>query len=91
MWFNIFVILTVSLGVTAFAVANSTPVSVNLIFWQSRQMSLSIVILVSVLTGFSFAGLLALYQKVKDLLKMADLEAKLRRAQQQNNEKEAAG
>ena len=84
-------ILTVSLGVTAFAVANSTPVSVNLIFWQSRQMSLSIVILVSVLTGFSFAGLLALYQKVKDLLKMADLEAKLRRAQQQNNEKEAAG
>ncbi|MFA5097381.1 MAG: LapA family protein [Candidatus Margulisiibacteriota bacterium] len=91
MWFNIFVILTVSLGVTAFAVANSTPVSVNLIFWQSRQMSLSIVILVSVLTGFSFAGLLALYQKIKDLLKMADLEAKLRRAQQQNNEKEAAG
>ena len=84
MWFNIFVILSVSVAVTAFAVANSTPVSVNLIFWQSREMSLSIVILVSVLAGFSFAGLLALYQKIRDLLKIADLETKLRRAKQEN-------
>jgi uncharacterized integral membrane protein len=78
MWFNLAVILISSIVITAFAVANSGTVIVNLIFWQSQQMSLSIVILVSVLIGFSFAGILALYQKVKDSLKIYSLQSKLR-------------
>ena len=81
MWFNLIVILISSIVITAFAVANSGTVIVNLIFWQSQQMSLSIVILVSVLIGFSFAGILALYQKIKDSLKIYNLEAKLRKAE----------
>ena len=79
MWFNLSVILISSIVITAFAVANSAPVIVNLIFWQSQQMSLSIVILVSVLIGFSFAGILALYQKIKDTLKIHNLESRIRK------------
>ncbi|MEK7377202.1 MAG: LapA family protein [Candidatus Margulisiibacteriota bacterium] len=79
MWFNLSVILILSIIITAFAVANSAPVIVNLIFWQSQQMSLSIVILVSVLIGFSFAGILALYQKIKDSLKIRNLESRIRK------------
>ena len=81
MWFNLSVILVSSIVITAFAVANSAPVIVNLIFWQSQQMSLSIVILVSVLIGFSFAGILALYQKIKDSLRIYNLEARLRKSE----------
>ena len=81
MWFNLTVILISSIVITAFAVANSGTVVVNLVFWQSQQMSLSIVILVSVLIGFSFAGILALYQKIKDSLKIYNLEARLRKSE----------
>lgn len=83
MWFNLTVILISSIVITAFAVANSGTVIVNLIFWQSQQMSLSIVILVSVLIGFAFAGILALYQKIRDSLKIYNLESRLRKSQDQ--------
>ena len=83
MWFNLAVILISSIVITAFAVANSGTVIVNLIFWQSQQMSLSIVILVSVLIGFSFAGILALYQKIKDSLRIYNLESRLRKSSDQ--------
>ena len=89
MWFNLAVILISSIVITAFAVANSGTVVVNLIFWQSQQMSLSIVILVSVLTGFSFAGILALYQKIRDSLKIHNLESRLRKLELNIPEDEA--
>lgn len=76
--FNLIVIIIFSIIIAAFAISNSTIVSVNFIFWQTQQASLAIVILVSTLIGVIFAGILGLYQKAKDTLKIYDLERKLR-------------
>lgn len=78
MIFNLLVILALSVIVTFFAVANSATVSVNLIFWQTQQVSLAIVILVSTLFGVVFTGMIAFYQAVRDRWKIYQLEARLR-------------
>lgn len=78
MIFNLIVVLTLSILVTMFAVSNSAAVSVNLILWQTQQVSLAIVILVSVLIGVMFTGVIALYTKISDSMKIFRLESKLR-------------
>ena len=66
-----------------FAVANSTPVCVNLVFWQVQQVSLAIVILVSVLLGVIFTGTLVFYQRFKDNIKIHTLENKIRKCEEE--------
>jgi len=75
---NLTVLLILAVVVALFAVANSSAVIINLILWQSQQVSLSIVILVSVLSGFIAAGIIAVFQKVKDGLKIKQLESKIK-------------
>lgn len=75
---NLTVLLVLAVVVALFAVANSSAVIINLILWQSQQVSLSIVILVSVLSGFIAAGIIAVFQKVKDGLKIKQLESKIK-------------
>lgn len=87
MIFRLIVVLVLSIIVAAFAVANSTVVSVNLIFWQTRQMSLSIVILTCVVIGVIFTGLIGIYQKTLDNFKIYKLEAKIRELEQNKTEK----
>ncbi len=75
---NLTVLLVLAVVVALFAVANSSAVIINLILWQSQQVSLSIVILVSVLSGFIAAGIIAVFQKIKDGLKIKQLESKVK-------------
>ena len=88
MIFNLIVILTLSVLVTMFAVSNSSAVSVNLILWQTQQVSLAIVILVSVLIGVIFTGAIALYTKISDSWKIYGLESKLRDYERMSGEQQ---
>jgi len=75
---NLTVLLVLAVMVALFAVANSSAVVINLILWQSQQVSLAIVILVSVLSGFIAAGVIAVLQKIRDGLKIKQLESKIK-------------
>jgi len=75
---NLTVLLILAVVVALFAVANSSAVVINLILWQSQQVSLAIVILVSVLSGFIAAGVIAVLQKIRDGLKIKQLESKIK-------------
>ena len=75
---NLTVLLVLAIAVALFAVANSSAVIINLILWQSQQVSLAIVILVSVLSGFIAAGVIAVLQKIRDGLKIKQLESKIK-------------
>lgn len=75
---NLTVLLVLAIVVALFAVANSSAVIINLILWQSQQVSLSVVILVSVLSGFIAAGVIAVLQKIRDGLKIKQLESKIK-------------
>lgn len=88
MIFNLIVILTLSILVTMFAVSNSSVVSVNLILWQIQQVSLAIVILVSVLAGVIFTGAIALSAKISDSFRIHSLESKLRQYERMNEEQQ---
>lgn len=78
MMINLLVMLVLAVIVTMFAVSNSSAVTVNLIFWQAQQVSLAVVILVSVLAGVIFTSLIALYQKFRDSWKIYQLESRVK-------------
>ena len=78
MFFNLFVILALAIIVAMFTISNAVPVTVGLIFWKSQQVSLAVVILVSVMIGVIFTAAIALYQKIKDGIKIYQLEKRIR-------------
>ena len=78
MIFNLVVLLSLAIIVTVFAVSNSGAVTVNLILWQAQQVSLAVVIMVSVLAGVIFTAAIALYQKFSDAWKIYQLEGRVK-------------
>lgn len=60
---------------TAFALSNSQVIRVSLILWEG-QMSLALVILISILTGVICTGIIAIAEEVKLLKHIKELESK---------------
>lgn len=66
--------LIFALGVALFAVQNATPVEISFLFYKFQDISLVVVILVSVLTGALIVFLLSLVKQVSFLRKIRSLE-----------------
>ncbi len=78
---NLIFLLAFSVLIAIFALTNSQAVSVNLIFWHVGQVSLAVLILVSIIIGAVFSGVLGLYHKIKDAMRIRLLEKELREYQ----------
>ena len=66
--------LIFALGVALFAVQNATPVEISFLFYKFQEISLVVVILVSVLTGAIIVFLLSLFKQITCLKKIHTLE-----------------
>lgn len=80
-WFIISLLFSVI--VAFFAVLNSSVVSINL-FFQSFELSQSIVILVSAVSGAIIVLFLGLFSKVKSSLKIRELNNALKISEKKN-------
>lgn len=87
MIFNLVVLIVALSAVALFAVTNASAVSVSLIFWQLKDVSLAIVILSSVAVGIVLTGILAIYQKISDRIKIRSLESKVKELERQINQR----
>lgn len=87
MIFNMVVVLAALIMVALFAVMNASAVSVSLIFWHIKEISLAVVILSSVGIGILLAGAVALYQKMNDRMKIRSLESKMKELERQMNQR----
>jgi uncharacterized integral membrane protein len=68
--------LVIAIFIAAFASVNSTPVSINLFFWQAPEVSLALVVLISVLVGVILAAVLGLSKNLANLGKKKEPEIK---------------
>ena len=59
--------LLIAILIAAFASINSTPVSINLFFWQAPEVSLALVMLISVLVGVILSAVLGLSKNLAGL------------------------
>ncbi|MGI6684987.1 MAG: LapA family protein [Bacillota bacterium] len=66
--------LIFALGVATFAVQNATPVEISFLFYRFQDISLVVVILISVLTGALIVFLLSLVKQITYLRKIHALE-----------------
>lgn len=62
---------------TWFALANAQAVTVSLLLWK-YQMSLSLVILLSILIGILFTGIISAAEQARMLGRIKELESKLK-------------
>lgn len=77
MW-NLIVALLIAIVIAGFATLNNAPVSVNLFLWQAPEVSLALVVLISVLIGVVLAALFGTPRYVKTLQKIKELENKIK-------------
>jgi uncharacterized integral membrane protein len=77
MWGLILAIL-IAIFIAGFASLNSSPVSVNLFFWQAPEISLALVVLFSALIGVIMAALFGFPQYLKNMQKIRGLENKIK-------------
>lgn len=68
--------LLIAILIAAFASVNSTPVSINLIFWQAPAVPLALVVLISVLVGVVLAALLGISKNISTIGKKKETENK---------------
>ena len=73
---QLIVALIIAIFITAFALLNSEPVSINLIVKEVKNVPLSLVILISVLFGVIIAGALSLIDQTKIRAQMKNLTGK---------------
>lgn len=66
--------LIFALGVAIFAIQNANPVDISFLFYKFHDISLVLVILISVLTGALIVFLLSLVSKITYLRKIRALE-----------------
>jgi uncharacterized integral membrane protein len=76
MFKNLVVSIILAIVFTWFALANSQPVTVSLLF-RSWQVSLSLVILICLLLGVIFTGLVSAAEQRKMYSKQKELEKKI--------------
>ena len=69
---------------TAFALSNSQVTKVSLVFWQG-QMSLALVILISILVGVICTGIVAVLEELKLVRRIKELESKEREHESAQN------
>ena len=69
---------------TAFALSNSQVIAVSLVFWQG-QMSLALVILISILVGVICTGIVAVLEELKLIRRIKELESKEREHESAQN------
>lgn len=77
MWGLIFGLL-IAIIIAAFASFNSTPVSLNLVFWKVADVPLSLVVLFSVLLGVLLSALLGIPGYFKNRHLRKELERKIK-------------
>jgi putative membrane protein len=77
MWGLILSIL-IAIIIAAFATLNNAPVSVNLFLWQAPEISLALVVLISVLVGVIMAALFGFPQYLKNMQRIRELERKVK-------------
>lgn len=70
--------LLIAIAVTGFASLNSAPVTVNLLFWKAPEVSLALVILVSVLVGVVMGALFGFPSYLKNIGRIRELESKIK-------------
>ena len=75
---NLITALILAILITAFALLNSIPVSINFVFAQVKDVPLSLVILICALIGAVLSALLALVEQTKQHKKIAELQHKLK-------------
>ena len=74
---NLVISIILAIFFTWFALANSTIVTVSILIWK-LQVSLSLVILVSILIGVIFTGIISASEQARMLGKIKGLEGKLK-------------
>lgn len=79
--------LLFALIVAVFAIQNAQPVTVDFMF-NRFEISLALVILVSVFAGALILGFLGIFRQVKAGLKLRDANSKMKRLEQQLKETE---
>jgi uncharacterized integral membrane protein len=79
---NLIISVILAIFFTWFALANSQTVSVSILLWNSK-LSLSLVILISILIGVIFTGLISAAEETKMLGKIRELEGKLKPGEKQ--------
>lgn len=70
--------LVVAIGIAVFALVNNAPVSVNLVFWKSQEISLALVILYSALLGALIVWFMGFGEKIKLRWAIRKLESEVR-------------
>ncbi|MGF7185361.1 putative integral membrane protein [Desulfitispora alkaliphila] len=81
------VALVLALGVAAFAVQNTAPVSIYFLLWHFKDISLVLVILGSAALG-AFSVLMAgMIKQLKQVSKVKELQAENKRLKQELDEK----
>ncbi|MBU0573999.1 MAG: LapA family protein [Candidatus Margulisbacteria bacterium] len=87
--------LAVAVIIAGFASLNSAPVSVSFLLWRAPEVSLALVIIISVFLGVIMAILFAIPQSVKQLTRISQLQAKLSKyeseAKKSNEEEKKQG
>jgi putative membrane protein len=77
MW-GLIVAILIAILIAGFASLNANPVSINLLFWKAPEISLAIVVLISVLVGVVVAALFGIPGYFKDRKKIRSLEKRIK-------------
>jgi|GEM_PF-1157632 len=77
MW-GLIIGLLIAIVIAAFASFNSTPVSLNLIFWKMANVPLSLVVLFAVLLGVVMSALLGIPGYLRNSRARKSLEKKIK-------------
>ncbi|MCX5726478.1 MAG: LapA family protein [Candidatus Saganbacteria bacterium] len=70
--------LILAIFATTFALVNAQIISVNLVFGQIPQISLALVILISVLIGVIFTGIVSVVEQIRLGKRIKELEKKVK-------------
>jgi uncharacterized integral membrane protein len=88
MLFSFILALILAVVIVTFMILNPTPVTVNLLFLKFENVSLSLVILISVLGGALFASLFGIIEQIRSSLKIRKYEKKIQEYEERLAEEE---
>ncbi|HVQ78102.1 MAG TPA: LapA family protein [Candidatus Binatia bacterium] len=74
------VMAVIGAAMAVFALQNLDPVVIRFVTWRIQEVPLAVVILISIVTGLTFASLVGFVQHFKLRRRIRQLEAQIRRA-----------
>ncbi len=78
-WLNSSILgLIFAILIVVFAIQNSSTTTVNFLFYSIQNISVALLLLISVLVGVIFTGLVAVVEQRRLLRTIADLEKKIK-------------